>query len=56
MKKGSGTKTRISLTLDEELAKKLNQICQDRFMKISPFVEYLIKKGLEDFVKNEKKK
>lgn len=53
MKKGSGTKTRISLTIDEELADELNRICQERFMKISPFVEHLIKKGLEDMKKPE---
>ena len=48
MKKGSGTKKRISLTLDKELVDELEQICKDNFMKISPFVEHLIKKGLED--------
>ena len=49
MKKGTGTKTRISLTLDNALVEKLNSICKDNFMKISPFVEHLIKKGLEEY-------
>jgi len=55
MKKGSGTKTRISITLDEELAENLDNLCKERFMKISPFVEHLIKKGLEEFKKDENK-
>jgi metal-responsive CopG/Arc/MetJ family transcriptional regulator len=54
MKKGSGTKTRISLTVDKELVEELNNICKDKFMKISPFVEYLIRKGLEDYKKSKK--
>ncbi len=48
MKKGTGTKTRISLTLDKELVDQLNNICKDNFMKVSPFVEHLVKKGLKD--------
>ncbi|MBD3248778.1 hypothetical protein GF336_01920 [Candidatus Woesearchaeota archaeon] len=53
MKKGSGTKTRISLTIDKDLAEELNNICEERFMKISPFVEHLIKKGLEEVKKKQ---
>jgi len=48
MKKGSGTKNRISITLDKELSQDLDKICKEKFMKISPFVENLIRKGLED--------
>jgi len=54
MKKGSGTKTRISLTIDQSLADELTDLCQERFMKISPFVEHLIKKSLKEFKKNKK--
>ncbi len=54
MKKGTGTKTRISLTLDEELVEELNNFCKDQFMKISPFVEHLIEKGLKEHKKSKK--
>jgi metal-responsive CopG/Arc/MetJ family transcriptional regulator len=47
MKKGSGTKTRISITIDEDLAEKLNKECEKRIMKISPYIESIIKKELE---------
>ena len=53
MLKGSGTKTRISLTLDKELVDTLTKICESQFMKVSPFVEFLIKKGLEDRKKSK---
>ena len=54
MKKGSGTKTRISLTLDEKLVEEINSFCVDRFMKVSPFIEHLLKKGMEGFKKSKK--
>lgn len=50
MKKGSGTKERISITLDEELVKELNKKCEERLMKVSNYIEKLIRIGL----KNEK--
>ena len=50
MKKGSGTKTRISVTLDNKLVNELNKKCEERLMKVSNYVEKLIKMGL----KNEK--
>ncbi|MBU1005164.1 MAG: ribbon-helix-helix domain-containing protein [Nanoarchaeota archaeon] len=50
MKKGSGTKTRISITLDKKLAKELDELCKKRLMKVSNYVERLIQTGL----KNEK--
>jgi len=56
MRKGSGTKERISLTIDKALAKEINDLCDERFMKISPFVEHLIKEGLEAFKKKNGKK
>ena len=55
MKKGSGTKTRISLTLDKELVETLNNLCKEKFMKVSPFVEYLIKTKLEEYRRENKK-
>ncbi len=54
MKKGTGTKTRISLTLDKELVDELNEICQDKLMKLSPYVEHLIKKALKESQKAKK--
>jgi len=50
MKKGSGTKERISITLDKEIVKEINKKCEDRLMKVSNYIEKLIKLGL----KNEK--
>ncbi len=50
MKKGSGTKTRISLTLDKELVKLINKNCDEKIMKVSSYIEKLIKMGM----KNEK--
>ena len=50
MKRGSGTKERISITLDKELVKEINKKCENRLMKVSNYIEKLIKLGL----KNEK--
>jgi len=50
MKKGSGTKTRISVTVDDKLADKLKKKLEKRMIKISNYIEYLIKEDL----KNEK--
>ncbi len=50
MKKGSGTKERISITLDKELVEDINKRCEQRLMKISNYIEKLIRVGL----KNEK--
>jgi len=46
MLKGSGTKTRISLTLDKDLVNNINKRCEKRMMKVSNYVEKLIKAGL----------
>ena len=48
MRKGSGTKTRMSITIDKELAEHLDSFCKERFMKVSPFVENLIKTGMKN--------
>lgn len=50
MKKGSGTKTRISITIDTALVNQINKKCEDRLMKVSNYIEKLIEIGL----KNEK--
>jgi len=48
MKKGSGTKTRISITLDKALVAQLNKKCEQRLMKVSNYIEKLIKIGLKN--------
>jgi metal-responsive CopG/Arc/MetJ family transcriptional regulator len=50
MKKGSGTKVRISVTLDKDLVDEINDVCEERLMKVSNYIEKLIKVGM----KNEK--
>lgn len=50
MKKGSGTKERISITLDKKLFGEISKECEKRLMKVSNYVERLIEIGL----KNEK--
>ncbi len=46
MKKGSGTKERISITLDKALVRELNKKCEQRLMKVSNYIEKLIQIGL----------
>ena len=50
MTKKSITKSRISITLDKEVLAILNKECKNRTMKLSSYIEKLIKLGL----KNEK--
>jgi metal-responsive CopG/Arc/MetJ family transcriptional regulator len=50
MKKGSGTKTRISITIDQDIFNQINKKCEDGLMKVSNYIEKLIRVGL----KNEK--
>ncbi|MBW2974467.1 hypothetical protein KY366_02000 [Candidatus Woesearchaeota archaeon] len=52
MKKGSGSKERISITLDKGLVKEINSNCEERLMKVSNYIEKLIRIGL----KNERNK
>ncbi len=47
MKKGSGTKKRISVTLDNELVNDLSNKCEEKTMKLSNYIEKLIKLGLK---------
>lgn len=51
MKKGSGTKERISITLDKDLIQEISKNCDERLMKVSNYIEKLIRIGL----KHEKK-
>ena len=46
MKKGTGTKTRISITIDKKLFERVSKDCEKNLMKISTYLESLIKKGL----------
>jgi hypothetical protein len=50
MRKGSGTKVRVSLTLNKSLMDQITGICDRRLMKISNYIERLVTIGL----KNEK--
>ncbi len=50
MRKGSGTKVRTSLTLEKELFEEITKVCEKRTMKVSNYIEKLIRIGL----KNEK--
>ncbi len=47
MRKGSGTKVRVSLTLDQELMEEITSICDKRLMKVSNYIERLITIGLK---------
>lgn len=50
MPKKGITKTRISLTIDIELVEALKKECEKRTMKLSSYLEKLVKMGF----KNEK--
>ena len=45
------TKTKVSITLDSEMVDFLNKECDNRTMKLSSYIQKLIKIGL----KNEKR-
>ena len=47
MRKGSGTKERISITLDKGIVKDINKKCEHRLMKVSNYIEKLIEIGLK---------
>ena len=51
MPKKGITKTRISITLDNELVALLIKECENRTMKLSNYIQKLVKIGM----KNEKK-
>ena len=50
MPKKGITKARISITIDNDLVRILNKECKDRTMKLSSYIEKLIRLGY----KNEK--
>ncbi len=52
MPKGPVTKERVSITLDSSLVEHLEKECEERTMKLSNYIEKLIKIGAE----HEKKK
>jgi hypothetical protein len=47
MRKGSGTKTRICISIDKDTADEISRICEKKLMKVSSFIESLIKRGLK---------
>lgn len=48
MQKGSGTKVRISITIDSPLMDKLKKKLSKRMTKVSNYIEYLVKEDLEN--------
>ena len=46
MIKGSGTKERISITLDKKTLEQINKDCEKNLMKVSAYIESLIRRGL----------
>ena len=50
MHKKGVTKAKISITLDTDVLQLLNKECEERTMKLSSYIQKLIKTGL----KNEK--
>ncbi len=48
MKKGSGTKERISITIDKDILKHINSNCEKNLMKVSNYIEKLIRIGLKN--------
>ena len=48
MPKKGITKTRISITIDKELVSLLNKECDKRTMKLSSYIEKLIKFGFKN--------
>ena len=48
MPKKGVTKDKLCISLDKELHSRLKKRCDKRMMKLSTYIEYLIKKGEED--------
>ncbi|MFH1317294.1 MAG: hypothetical protein ABII01_07270 [Candidatus Woesearchaeota archaeon] len=48
MPKKPVTKDRITITLDKDLLNDINLECEERTMKVSSYVEKLIKLGLKN--------
>ena len=47
MKKGSGTKTRISVTLDSSLVENINKHCDKNLIKVSAYIESILRKSMK---------
>jgi predicted DNA binding CopG/RHH family protein len=47
MRKGSGTKTHISVTLESKLVEKLKKKLAKRMIKVSNYIEHLIDEDLK---------
>jgi hypothetical protein len=47
MPKKKITKDKISITVDKMLLKKLQKRCDERLMKVSTYIEHLIREGME---------
>ena len=54
MPKKDITKDRTSITLDSELLKELKKQCQERTMKLSSYIEKLVRAGYENERRNKK--
>jgi hypothetical protein len=52
MQKGTGTKSRISITLDSKTLSALKKKLSPKLVKVSNYIEYLVQEDL----KNESKK
>jgi hypothetical protein len=47
MRKGSGTKERISVTIDKNLSDSLRKKLSKKMIKVSNYIEYLLKEDLK---------
>ncbi|RLE39635.1 hypothetical protein DRJ17_00365 [Candidatus Woesearchaeota archaeon] len=45
MLKGNQTKIKISISLDKNLYKEIREYCDKNMIKISTYIEYLLKKS-----------
>lgn len=48
------TKKKISISLDENLHDELKKHCDSNLIKLSTYIEHLLKKGVEDEKRNKK--
>jgi len=48
MPKTKVTKGRISVTIDKDILSQINKECEDRTMKVSSYIEKLIKIGFQN--------
>jgi len=48
MRKGSGTKQQLSITIDKKLADKLKKVLDKRMVKTSTYIEHLLKRDMHE--------